>query len=134
VSKFHQSRAWTKLAKDHKTIRCIDCKKDTDIQSSHYLPQERFKMSRLWKWGLYYGCKDCNGKLGDKIKWSFRAIQLLMVYGTMKGIYWGMIIIYFALTTTVMYKDLSIGGLEVSITGQVLIESWERVQQLWGML
>jgi len=128
MSDFHKSRAWRKAAKEHKTLRCIDCKTDKDIQSSHYLPQERFKMSRLWKWGLYYGCQKCNGKLGDKIKWSIRAIQLLVVYGAMKGIYWTIIILYFSLTTAVMVMDISTGGMETSFTGQILIESWEQIK------
>lgn len=134
MSKFHESKAWRKLAKDHKALRCIDCKKDKDIESAHYLPQERFKMSRLWKWGLYYGCKKCNGKLGDKIKWSFRAIQLLAVYGMIKFIYYTVIILYFSLTTTVMVKDLTAGGFDTSFTGQILIESWEQLQQLKELL
>jgi len=133
MSKFHESKAWRKLAAEHKTFRCA-CKSKDDIQSAHYLPQKRFPMMRLWKWNLYHACGPCNRKLGDNINWSFRAVQLLLVYGMIKGIYWTGIILYFALTTTVMYRDLSIGGLEVSITGQVIFESWEQLQQLWGML
>ena len=63
-----------------------------------------------------------------------RAIQLLVVYGMIKAIYWLVIILYFSLTTTVMYMDISTGGMETSFTGQILIESWEKLQQLWGML
>jgi len=63
-----------------------------------------------------------------------RAVQLLVVYGAMKFIYWTIIILYFSLTTAVMVMDISTGGMETSFTGQILIESLEQLQQLWGML
>lgn len=127
MAEFHQSRAWRKLAKAHKTPTC-HCGSTKDIESAHYLPQKRFPLMRLWRVNLYHGCKVCNGKLGNRIKWSMRAIQLLAVYGMIKAIYWLVIILYFSLTTTVMYKDISTGGWETSFTGQVLIESWEKVE------
>jgi len=80
MSNFHQTKAWRKLAKEHKTIRCLDCKTTFEIESAHYLPQKRFPMMRLWKANLYYGCSKCNGKLGNKIKWSFQALKLLVIY------------------------------------------------------
>lgn len=83
MSKFHQTNQWRKLAKDHKTIKC-DCGSKDDIQSAHYLPQKHYPMMRLWKINLYYSCGDCNRKLGDKIYWSIRAIQLLGIYHMIK--------------------------------------------------
>jgi len=129
VSEFHSSKAWRKLAADHKTFRCA-CKSDDDIQSAHYLPQKRFPLMRLWRLNLYYSCKKCNWELSDRIKWSFRAVQLLVVYGMIKGIYWLGIILYFSLTTTVMVMDLRSGGMETSFTGQILIQSKEQVYEI----
>ncbi len=129
MSKFHESKAWRKLAKEHKTFRCA-CKSSDDIQSAHYLPQKRFPMMRLWRWNLYISCGPCNYKLGNRINWSIRAVLLLVIYYMIKFIYWAGVIFWFSLTTAVMYRDLSIGGFEVSITGQVIIESWEQLQQL----
>jgi len=127
---FHQTSPWVKLSKDFKTLKCVDCGKSEDIEAGHILPASSWKMSRLWMSNLVAQCRSCNAKLGNKIRWSPQAIKLLMVYGAMKFIYWGIIILYFSLTTTVMYKDLTIGGFEVSITGQVIIESVEKIQQL----
>ena len=127
---FHQSAPWQKLSKDFKTLRCVDCGSITDIEAGHILPASRFKMSRLWMFNLVAQCRSCNAKLGNKIRWSIRAIQLLMVYGAMKGIYWTVIILYFSLTTAVMVKDISTGGMETSFTGQILIESLEWIKQL----
>ena len=136
VSKFHESKAWRKLAAEHKTFRCA-CKSKDDIQSAHYLPQKRFPMMRLWRWNLYISCGPCNYKLGNRINWSIRAVLLLVVYGMIKGIYWTGIILYFSLTTAVMVMDISSGGMETSFTGQILIESWEFISayagQFWSV-
>ena len=86
VSEFHKSKAWRKLAADHKTLRCICCNSKTDIESAHYLPQKRFPMMRLWRSNLYYSCKACNGKLGNRIKWSTQAVKLLGIYMLIKAI------------------------------------------------
>jgi len=133
VSKpFHQTTPWQKLSKDFKTLRCVDCGSITDIEAGHILPAANWKMARLWKSNLVAQCHACNAKLGCKIRWSIQAIKLLVVYGAMKFIYWIIIIFYFSLTTAVMYKDLSSGGMEASFTGQILIESTEQIQQLWS--
>jgi len=135
VSKpFHQTTPWHKLSKDFKTLKCVDCGSITDIEAGHILPAATWKMARLWKSNLVAQCHPCNAKLGCKIRWSIQALKLLAVYIAMKAIYWVIIIIYFSLTSTVMYKDLSSGGLETSFTGQILIETTEQIQQLWGML
>jgi len=130
VSDFHTGKPWRKLSKEHKTLRCIDCRTDKDITSGHILPASRFKMSRLWMSNLVAQCRSCNAKLGNKIRWSMRAVQLLVVYGAMKFIYWTIIILYFSLTTAVMVMDISTGGMETSFTGQVLIGTLEQIQQL----
>ena len=130
---FHQSRAWRKLAKAHKTPTC-HCGSTKDIESAHYLPQKKYPLMRLWRVNLYYSCKKCNWELGDSIKWSIRSAQLWVFYWMIKAIYWLVIILYFSLTTTVMYMDISTGGMETSFTGQILIETLEQLQKLWGML
>ena len=130
MTDFHQTSAWRKLSKDFKTLKCVDCGKSEDIEAGHILPASRFKMSRLWMYNLVAQCRSCNAKLGNKIRWSFRAIQLLVVYGMIKFIYYTVIILYFSLTTTVMVKDLTAGGFETSFTGQILIESWEHITPL----
>ena len=129
MSNFHQSRAWRKLAADHKALKC-HCGSIKDIESAHYLPQKRFPLMRLWRVNLYHGCKVCNGKLGNRIKWSFRAIQLLVVYGMIKGI--GIILQIFvtAFFLTLLYRDISAGGIETSFSAQILIGAWEQLNQL----
>lgn len=129
MSDFHKSNAWRKLARDHKTLRC-KCNSTKDIQSSHYLPQKRFPMMRLWKINLYHACKACNGKLGDRINWSFRAVQLLVIYGMIKGLINGALMAVFAFCLVVVYKDLASGGMEASFSGQLLIEIWGLFKEL----
>jgi hypothetical protein len=130
---FHQTRQWRRLAKAHKILHC-ECGSTKDIESCHYLPQKRFPMMRLWKVNLYHGCSDCNGKLGNRIKWSIRAIQLLVIYGAvyiMTKVLGAIILIaVFALCLTVTFKDFYYGGMEASITGQTLIDTWELLKGL----
>lgn len=130
MSEFHSSKPWQKLSAEFKTLRCVDCKSKEDIEAGHVLPAASWKMMRLWKSNLVPQCRSCNAKLGSKIHWQPRAIILILEYGMIKGIYWLTIILYFSLTTAVIYKDVSTGGMETSFTGQVLIESWEQLQQI----
>ena len=60
-----------------------------------------------------------------------KAVQLLVVYIAMKGIYWTVIILYFSLTTAVMVMDISTGGMETSFTGQILIQSKEQIYEVF---
>jgi len=131
LSNFHQSRAWRKLAADHKALKC-HCGSVKDIESAHYLPQKKYPLMRLWRVNLYISCAKCNNKLGDSIKWSIRAAQLWVLYWMIKGIYWTIIILYFSLTTAVMVMDISTGGMETSFTGQILIESWEQTYEIYN--
>lgn len=128
MSEFHKSRAWKKLAKDHKINLCIDCGTDKDITSGHILPVSRFTMSKLWKCNLVYQCQPCNSKQGTKLKFNLRTMKILGYYAMLKLLYYTVIILYFSLTTTVMYKDISTGGWETSFTGQILIEVWEYIE------
>tara|TARA_R110002012_G_C11446857_1_gene591288 strand:+ start:304 stop:690 length:387 start_codon:yes stop_codon:yes gene_type:complete len=117
VSKFHQTKAWKALAKDHKTIRCIDCKTTFDIESAHYLPQKKWPMMRLWKSNLYYGCSKCNGKLGDKIKWSAQAIKLLVIYMLIRFIQIMSLAILLIIMGRYIYLDINYNG--STITNQM---------------
>ena len=128
---FHQSASWRKLAKEHKTIRCIDCKSTFEIESAHYLPQKRFPMMRLWKSNLYYGCSKCNGKLGDKIKWSFHAIKLLVIYSMIKlSIYLSLALIILILCRFV-YLDITYNGSTISNQMKYdTLEYWDRLIEL----
>ena len=136
---FHQTAPWQRLSKEHKTLRCRKCGTDKHIESDHILSQDRFKMFRLWRFNLQYLCgveaKGCNRKKGESLDWWYwKTYLLLMVYGAMKGIYWLVIILYFSLTTAVMVMDLTAGGFETRFTGQIIIESWEQLQQLKELL
>jgi len=93
VSEFHQSPQWIALAKQHKAIQraygrwaCVDCGKKGELDSGHILPQEKWKMSRLWLSCLVLQCRDCNLKLGDNIRWSIQAVKLLGIYMIIKGL------------------------------------------------
>ena len=119
VNKFHQSKAWRKLAKDHKTLRCA-CNSTTDIESSHYLPQERFPLMRLWRVNLYISCSKCNGNLGDSINWSIRAIQLLVVYAMIKLLTYGINILIIGLLARYVYLDIQYNA--STITHQIQAE------------
>jgi len=126
---FHQDSPWRKLSKDFKTLKCVDCGKSEDIEAGHILPASKWKMARLWRSNLVAQCRSCNAKLGDKIRWSIQALKLILVYGMIKAIYWTGIILYFSLTTSVMVMDLRSGGMETSFTGQILIQSKERIYE-----
>ena len=136
MSGFHRSRAWRKLAKAHKTLRCA-CNSTIDIESAHYLPQSIFPLVSLWRVNLYHGCKVCNGKLGNRIKWSIRAVLLLLIYPVLwavhkmiKGFIYLIIILMLAFLLTLVYKDVGAGGFETSFTGQILISWWEWITNL----
>ena len=128
MSNFHQSKRWRKLSKEHKTIRCIDCKSTFEIESAHYLPQKRFPMMRLWKSNLYYGCSACNGKLGDKIKWSFKAIKLLAIYGMIKLTIYLSLAAFILILGRFLYLDYTYN--DSTIINQMkydAMEYWERL-------
>lgn len=132
MSKFHQSKAWRKLAKEHKTIRCIDCKTTFEIESAHYLPQKRFPMSALWKSNLYYGCSKCNRKLGDKIKWSIQAVKLLGIYMLIRFTQIMSLAILLIILGRMTYLDINYNG--STIINQMkydTLEYWDKlIEQL----
>ncbi len=118
---FHSSKAWRKLAKEHKTLRCVDCKTTFEIESAHYLPQKRFPMMALWKSNLYYGCSKCNGKLGAKIKWSIQAIKLLVIYGLIKLTIYLTMALIIVIAGRFIYLDITYNG--STITNQMKYEA-----------
>ncbi len=127
---FHQSASWRKLAKEHKTIRCIDCRTTLDIESAHYLPQKKWPMMRLWKSNLYYSCAKCNNKLGDKIKCSFQAIKLLVIYMLIKGVQIISLAILLVILGRFFWLDINQNG--STITNQIkydVIVYWDRLFQ-----
>ena len=103
-------------------MRCIDCRSDKDIESAHYLPQKRFPMSALWRINLYYGCSKCNGKLGDKIKWSIQAVKLLSIYAMIKLIKYIAIALVVVIFGRFLYLDYQRGPWDTRITYQVYID------------
>ena len=119
---FHKSRAWRKLAAEHKTFRCA-CKSKDDIQSAHYLPQKRFPMMRLWKANLYISCGKCNRELGDKIKWSPQAIKLLVIYAMIKILMYSVTILTLALLARYYYLDTAYNN--STITNQIKADAYE---------
>ena len=129
MSDFHQSKAWRKLAADHKALKCA-CGSKTDIQSAHYLPQKQYPLMRLWRVNLYHACGKCNNKLGNNIKWSIRASQLWVLYWMIKGIGILLQLLATAFFITLLIKDISAGGMETSFTGQIIIETWEAIEEL----
>ena len=131
MSNFHQTKAWRNLAKEHKTIRCIDCKTTFEIESAHYLPQKRFPMMALWKSNLYYGCSKCNGKLGAKIKWSIQAIKLLVIYMLIKSMLYFSLAFIIVTMARFLYLDITYNG--STITNQMkydMIDYYERLKSL----
>ena len=130
MSDIHKTRAWAKLSKAHKQLSCVDCGATTDIQSGHILAASRFKMSRLWMWNLKHQCRACNLKQGTKLQFNLITIQLLMVYGMIKGIGIFLQLLATAFFITLLYKDISAGGIETSFSGQIIIETWESLNQL----
>jgi len=129
--KFHSSKQWQKLSKDFKTLKCVDCGKSEDIEAGHILPASRFKMSRLWKSNLVAQCRACNAKLGDKIRWSIRSIQLLVVYGMIKILMYSVIILIAALLARYIYLDITYNA--STITDQMqyeVIEYYNKLRRL----
>ena len=84
MGSFHSSRAWSKLAKEHKINRCDDCSTTADIESGHILAASRFPAARLWKSNLKYQCKPCNLKQGVKLRFNLITIKLLSIYYMVK--------------------------------------------------
>ncbi len=121
VSNFHKSKAWLKLSKDFKTLKCVDCGKSEDIEAGHILPASRFKMSRLWKSNLVAQCRSCNAKLGAKIRWSLQAIKLLAVYAMIKFLMYSVIIIMVALLGRYIYLDVTHNA--STLTNQMIYEA-----------
>ena len=87
-------------------------------------------MMRLWPPNLYISCGKCNRQLGDKIKWCPQSIKLLGIYGMIKGIALFFKVITAAFFLTLLYKDVSAGGVETSFSGQIIIGAYEAVTAL----
>jgi len=121
MTSFHQSKAWRKLAKDHKTLQCA-CGSKEDIQSAHYLPQKKWPLMRLWRVNLYHACGKCNNKLGDKIYWSIRAVQLLVIYVIIKLLTWAALLLIIFIVTRVMWLDIRPHPFNTTFTYQALHE------------
>ena len=139
MSEFHKSSQWTKLAKEHKTLRCRKCGTDKHIESDHILPQERFKMFRLWSFNLQYLCgveaKGCNRKKHDRLDWwHWKTYLLLSIYYMIKGLINGILMCLFAFALVVVFKDFQSGGMDASFSGQLLIDIWELIKELWQWL
>ena len=134
MSKFHQSPQWRKVSKEFKTPRCVDCGKTEDIEAGHILPASRFKMFRLWQSNLVEQCRSCNAKLGSDIRWSIQAIKLLGIYYMTKLLINGILMCLFAFALVVVFKDFQSGGMDASFSGQLLIDIWELIKELWQWL
>ena len=122
MSDFHNTKEWRKLALEHKTFRCA-CKSSDDIQSSHYLPQKRFPLMRLWKANLYISCGKCNRALGDKIKWCPQAIKLLVIYSMIRFIQYSVTILTLALLARFIYLDTTYN--DSTITNSIKADAYE---------
>jgi len=123
MSDFHTGKPWRKLSKDFKTLKCVDCGKSEDIEAGHILPASRFKMSRVWMFNLVAQCRSCNAKLGNKIRWSIRAVQLLVVYGMIRFLMYSVIILILALLARYYYLDTQFNN--STITDQIKADGYE---------
>lgn len=97
MSAFHDSEEWKELAKRHKAIarsnnnwKCVDCRYNHRLHSSHILPQSKYPESRLWLSNLVLQCPNCNYALGARIKWCARAPILLGAVMLIRIARWGM--------------------------------------------
>ena len=126
MTKFHQSKAWGKLAKAHKALVCSDCGSTKDIQSGHILPASRFKASRLWMINLKYQCQPCNTKQGAKLRCDLLTLKLLIIYGAVLILKTLIIVIVISLAARFIYLDINRGPIDTTITNQV----WMDIQEL----
>jgi len=110
MTDFHKSKEWKNLAKDFKTLKCVDCGKTEDIEAGHILPASRFKMSRLWKSNLVAQCRSCNAKLGNKIHWGYKAIKLLSIYAMIKLLKYSASLIIISIVIRFVYLDITRNG------------------------
>ena len=69
---------------------------------------------RLWRINLYHSCKVCNGKLGDRIKWGFRALLLLPVYAMIKILQYAFEIILIGVLAQYVYMDINYNDSTIS--------------------
>jgi hypothetical protein len=114
---FHNTKAWRELAKRFKHPRCVDCDGKEDLQAGHILPASRFKMARLWKSNLVNQCGPCNAKLGNKIRWSLRAVKLLSIYAMIKFLTYLITILIIASLARYAYLDITYNS--STITDQI---------------
>ena len=120
MSEFHQSKAWRKASKAFKN--CVDCGKPSE-DAGHILPVSRYPMMGLWQSNLVNQCGPCNAKLGNKIRWSIRAILLWVVYGMIKILTHGINIIIFLVLARFIYLDITYNA--SIITDQLKTETYE---------
>ena len=128
MSEFHNSPAWAKLSADFKTLKCVDCGSDKDIQAGHILAASRFKMARLWKSNLITQCGPCNAKLGTDIWWGWQALKLLLVYGMIKLLTYGINILIFLVLARFIYLDITYNS--STITHQIQADFIEYYHKL----
>ena len=86
---------------------------------------------RLWRVNLYHGCSKCNGRLGNRIKWSIRAIQLLVIYFMIKLITYVSMTLVIVILCRYIYLDINYNA--STITDQMqyeLIEYYQKLRQL----
>ena len=114
--KFHQTKAWKKLAKEHKAHTCYWCGKPGD-QSDHVLPVSRFPMLGLWKINLVIACESCNQSKGNRLKLSFKTIKLLGIYAMIK--FFMYLITFLIIAALARYAYLDITFNNATITDQI---------------
>jgi len=71
-----------------------------------------------------------NSMKSNKTEIDYRPLSTRIKYGMIRYIIYLLIFLWLLLTNIVTFKDISSGGMETSFTGQILIESVEKIQQL----
>ena len=84
---FHETQEWKALARKHKAIcrakgmfYCVECKSTTELESAHCWPQKKYPEFALWLINLRLRCKDCNGRMGQRVYWDWQTLRVILYY------------------------------------------------------
>ena len=137
MSDIYQDPRWEPLRKKAFSVYGRKCmatgmteKHGITLSVDHIKPVSKYPHLAFRFSNLQILAMPVNSMKSNKTETDYRPLGTKLKYRFMRGIYWLTIILYFSLTTTVMVKDISSGGMETSFTGQILIESWEAIESL----
>jgi len=126
--KFHQSKEWLSLSKQHKAIeraysrwKCVDCgNKGEDLQSDHVLCVKHYPMFKLWLCNLKLRCGPCNIKKGTKFYVSPRSLLLVGYYYMIRFLKTLVLVVWLVFSGHLLWLDLAFHPFHSTFSYQIL--------------